>query len=346
MILPALIPVIARTTLTAPAASVTITVPSGYEILFLEWSNVYGDQAAVTTGELTMVSGAGGYDDSYVSFGGASATTNAANSITIMSFGDTGATKIVSSGSVVIFNRASQEKVVIGTETYFDDSAGAGADDLVGKHIKGKDRDTSNAITSLTIIPSAGNLAANSRFIVRGLSTAGAPALGSPDIVQFIGSADLTIDTSGHTFVVPSGYERLWLFWHDIQGSSTSPRNIYINFNSDSGNNYDWSRQAFGSASSTNNADTKILFGIFADSDEVDYANHGFMEISNRRGQEKVLIGTEVRHVHGTPNDEDLTGYHLESKWRNKEDEIASIAIVPSATTFDAGKIWLLGVKI
>lgn len=152
-------------------ATVILLVPIGYDELILHWSNVYVDHADLQNLQMTLVSGAGGYDYSRVAFGGALATSNAANFILLGQAGDSDDVIQVSSGLVTISNRAGQEKVVIGTEVYFDNSAGALADDVTGYHIEGKDRDTSSAFTSVVLAMGNGNIAALSRFILLGINT-------------------------------------------------------------------------------------------------------------------------------------------------------------------------------
>lgn len=156
--------------LTAAVSSVEFVVPKGYDVLFLEWSEVYTDNGSAITLELTLVSGTGGYDDSYVALGSASSTVNAVNGITIGTCDDAAANLWRSNGFVTIFNRAAQEKVVIGLETIFKKGT-TNTDDVLGYHMEAKDRDTSSAIIQVTITASAGNFTADSRFILLGIRT-------------------------------------------------------------------------------------------------------------------------------------------------------------------------------
>lgn len=163
------------TILTATASSVSFVVPTGYDILILSWSEVYTDNGSAITLELTLVSGAGGYDYSYEPLGTASSDggANAQNAVNLIKLGvcDNAAANLWrSNGFVTIFNRVAQEKVVIGMENIFKKGT-TNTDDVVGYHIEGKDRDTSSAITKVTVSASANNFVADSRFILLGIST-------------------------------------------------------------------------------------------------------------------------------------------------------------------------------
>ena len=152
---------------TGTDTSVTLgPVPTGYGELILIWDDVQGDDNTIRNIQMTLVSGAGGYDYSLQAFGTASSTTNAADFIVIGITADDDGIDAVSSGQVRIFNRSGQEKVVIGTTAYFDNSAGGGADDLVGSHCEGKDRNTSAEISSVTVAPAAGNFDAGKFYLV------------------------------------------------------------------------------------------------------------------------------------------------------------------------------------
>ena len=350
-IIPALMPVLYDTEkqggIPAAVASVTIPVPNGIEILFLEWANVGCSDNLLRFLQLTAVSGAGGYDWSRQLHNAASNTNHTANFLVLGEGGDADGVIHVTNGEAVIFNRAGSEKVMIGRETYYDNSAGGAADETLGSHIEGKDRDTSDPITSLVISFAAGNILANSRFILRGLRTDKAPALGSKDIVQFIGSKDLTSGTTWTSPTIPSGYSQLWLFIHDIYGATAGNQGLRIRFNGDTSAFYDFSEVDFNTATTTNHAAPYIAVSLFGDTADSEFHSHGFFSISNRKGQEKVVIGTESRHESGGANDEDINGFHIEAKWRNKEDEISSVTLYASTGNFaGSGKVWLLGVKI
>ncbi len=349
-IIPALMPVLYDTEkqggIPAAVASVTIPVPNGIEILFLEWANVGCSDNLLRFLQLTAVSGAGGYDWSRQLHNAASNTNHTANFLVLGEGGDADGVIHVTNGEAVIFNRAGSEKVMIGRETYYDNSAGGAADETLGSHIEGKDRDTSDPITSLVISFAAGNILANSRFILRGLRTDKAPALGSKDIVQFIGSTEPTTGSS-FSFTVPSGYEQLLLFWDTVYGDSNSGQEMRLTFNSDGGAYYDHSDSGLGSASSTENADTNISMEFFGDLDGEDRYTYGYCTIFNRKGQEKVLIGPSIRFPQGGAGPNDLLVFHREAKWRNKEDEISTITLTASVGNFATPtKVWLLGVKI
>ena len=160
------------TILAATAASVSFVVPTGYDVLLLYWNNVYITDNELQGLLLTLVSGAGEYDYSRQAHNAASTTTHTADYIKLDYVGDNDGVKQISSGYVTIFNRASQEKVVIGYVNHFDNSGGGGADDCEGLHLEGKDRDTSSAITSITITAENSKLfATTSRFILLGIAT-------------------------------------------------------------------------------------------------------------------------------------------------------------------------------
>ncbi|KKL23346.1 hypothetical protein LCGC14_2426310, partial [marine sediment metagenome] len=218
-IIPALTPVISDVTLAAAAISVVIKVPSGFEILFLEWENVGSTDTADRDLEMAFNGDNAGtsYDDSWEAFGTASSTTNGVASIVFSSVGDSDALNHKSSGYAVIFNRDGQEKVVIGSSIVRTTSTNA----QLGYHMEAKWRTTAGVITSIAFTLASGrDFSVGTRFILRGLRTNKAPALGSKDIVQFIGSydagGDATID-----FTIPPGYEQLWLFWNECYGSTT-----------------------------------------------------------------------------------------------------------------------------
>ena len=341
-----LLPILDRTTLASAASSVTLQVPESYELLFLEWHDVYGDNIAARNILLTYNSdGGGNYDHSRQLFGTASSTTNTAVSIPIGTIGDTDGVMWHNSGQMVIFNRDGSEKVGIGSE----DNIHGDNNDIDGLHQENKWRTTSGVITTITLTASASsNFTAGSRFILRGISTVAASPVGgmNPEIVQFIGSADAT-GASVTLPTIPSGFERLWLFAHDVYGNSTSLRYPQITFNGDTGANYDYSGAAFGSASSTSNAQPNITVGDYSDTNGVKRHLHECLEISNRAGQEKVIIGTVVTHDDGGVSEDDVVGYHIEAKWRNKTDEIATITYTPSASDFaGSGKFYLFGLRI
>ena len=343
-IIPALMPVIAEVTLAQAAASVSLTVPSRYEILFFEWHHILGDDNTLRELFMRLNSDTGNnYDYSRQQFGTASSTLNGQAQIRIGEIADADGNNTESSGYLVIFNRSAQEKVLIGVESKFA-NAGGSAEDSIGYHLEGKWRNTSDAITSVSIYAAAGNIAANSRFVLRGLRTTGAPALGSQDIMQFIGSATISSGVASVTLpAIPSGYGMLLLFWHYMDIDNTGGRRLEMRFNGDSGGNYDWSSPAFGTASSTTNAAAEIVIGN-VDGDE--YKSNGFVTIFNRKSQEKVVIGTECYVVNSGGNDNDVFGQHTEAKWRNTSDEISSILLQASVGKLDEGKFWLIGVKI
>ena len=157
--------------LTGTVASVSFVVPAGYGILLLEWHDVYGDSIASRDIYLTFNSDtAGNYDDSMELFGTASSTNNAGSEIILGEIGDTDGIQQHSSGFLVIFNRASQEKVVIGTRFRVDKADGSGTiEDVFGYHIEGKWRNTTNSITLLTISASVNSMVVGSRFILLGV---------------------------------------------------------------------------------------------------------------------------------------------------------------------------------
>lgn len=159
--------------LTATAASVSFVVPTGYDILLLSWHNVYITDNDLQNLELTLVGSTGEYDHSFIALGTASSTTNAQDLIIIGQCGDDDAVKRISAGFVTIFNRLAQEKVVIGLETGFYNSAANGTDDDVfGYHIEAKDRTTDEEISAVTITASNSKLfAVDSRFILLGINT-------------------------------------------------------------------------------------------------------------------------------------------------------------------------------
>ncbi len=156
--------------LTGAAASVSFVVPVGYGILLLEWHDVGNDDADnVRTMQMTFNSDTGSnYDYSFVAFGSASLTVNAQADIDFGFVGKTSSDNRFSSGSFVIFNRAAQEKVVIGTST-FKYGGGGAVEDTIGYHVEAKWRNTSDEISGITIFPNLANFTADSRFILLGV---------------------------------------------------------------------------------------------------------------------------------------------------------------------------------
>ena len=342
-ILPALMPVIKSVDVTSTEALV-IPVPSGYEILFLEWHDVYGDQTSVQNLLMTLVSGDNGYDNSLQTMGAVSSTSNDSNSIQLGSFGDTTGQQRYDSGQVVIFNRASQEKVVLGTEAFYRGDS----EDSTANHIEGKDRDTTDPITTITITAQTGNMVSG-RIILRGLRTDKAPRLGSPDIMQFIGSHEVSGTEASVTFpTIPTGYGMLMLFFHGLEGDTTGNENTKLTFNGDTDNNYDRALQQYGSASSTAYGSAYAGIAIMGDSDDRELFTSGFMTIFNRAGQEKVVIGSSnyfsQTNMAGTIHD--FAASHVLCKWRNTATEINTLTLTPTADNWDAGKVWLIGVRI
>ncbi len=348
-IIPALMPVIAEVTLDAAAASVEFKVPSGYEILFLEWHNVMGDDNSARAVRVTFNGDTGNnYDLSFVAFGTASSTVNATAFVQIAAIADADGLNRVSSGSAIIFNRTGTEKVVIGSDGRWDAADGSGTvNDFTGAHIESKWRTTSGVITSVTVTPAAGNFTAGSKFVLRGLRTDKAPALGSADIMQFIGSHEVSGTEASVTLpTVPAGYGMLLLFWHDVQGDDNAAQNILLTMAGGAGE-YDTSHQAFGAASSTVNAQSALIIGTIADDDGVDRVSSGYALIFNRLAQEKVVIGASVYFDNsGGAGADDLIGTHFEGKDRTTDEEISSLTVAPAAGNFDAGKFWLVGLKI
>lgn len=345
-IIPALIPVITEVELASAAASVELTVPSGYEILFLEYQDIYGDNIGDLSIYIRFNDDTGNnYDYSISSFGAASSTTNAAGQILVANwYSDTDGLQRHCSGLLTIFNRSGQEKVVIGSGVEIQ-KAGANPEDLFGKHFEAKWRNTSDEINKISCISQAGNFTAGSKFILRGLRTAKAPHLGSQDIVQFIGSADAT-GSSVTLPTFPKGYAMLWLFWHDIYGDQNVDTDIKLQFNGDTGGNYDYSNQPYGNASNTLNTRTFAKLGSMGDQDQDQVHSAGFATIFNRAAQEKIIILSEARIDEADVEAEDIIGQHGQNKWRNTSAEISSIVLAPSAGNFTAGKFWLIGVKI
>ncbi len=165
--------------------------------------------------------------------------------------------------------------------------------------------------------------------------------------VELLDDQILLTTAASVSFVVPTGYGILLLKWSDVYGDDAALRSMNLTFNSDTGGNYDYSRQLFGDASSTVNAQTEISIGVMADTDGVEDHSSGILIILNRTSQEKVTIGHDVQVRKAGASAEDLFGVHSEGKWRNTSDEIASLTVTPAVGNFAANsRFILLGVKI
>ncbi len=202
-------------------------------------------------------------------------------------------------------------------------------------------------ITSLVLAFAAGDITANSRFILRGLNLSGAPHIGTPDIVQLLHDKTLAGTSASETFAIPAGFEELLLLWSDVYGDTIGQPNFGAQFNGDTGAHYDTSETFFGGGSNTTNAATAIKLDFISDTDGEQRHATGFVTISNRKGQEKVVFGYNMWAVKGGGTVEDVLGLHGEGKWRNKEDEISSIVLAPSAGNFVAdSRFTILGLKL
>ena len=161
-----------------------------------------------------------------------------------------------------------------------------------------------------------------------------------------LGDSILTATTASVSFVVPTGYDILLMYWHDVYGNRAAAQNLRFRFNGDTGANYDVSPATFGTASSTTNGATTLSTQNFGDTGNTQAHVSGYAVIFNRASQEKVFIGHGTIHETGGVNQHDLTGAHFEAKWRNTSDEIYTILIYPNAESFVAGsRFTLLGIK-
>ncbi len=197
----------------------------------------------------------------------------------------------------------------------------------------------------------AGNITANSRFILRGLRLGGAPHIGTPDRVQLIKDIQLTGNSAAEAITIPPGFEEILVLWSNIEGDDAGIQALELTLNADTSAHYDDSYIALGTASNTNNAASGITIGTFADASGagfIDDISTGFVTISNRKGQEKVVIGSEVFFDNSAEaTADDLAGYHIEGKWRNKEDEISTVTITPTGgNMISGGRITVLGLKL
>lgn len=163
---------IAEVSLTAPAASVEVAgIAAGYAAFLLIWSDVYGDNAAAQALYLTFnADGGANYDYSEIAFNAATSTVHAAAFIYIGRCGDTAGVELHDSGFLIIFNRAANEKLTIGTSVEVQE-AGGNVEDAIGRHLEGKWRNVAAEISTVTITPSVGNFVAGSRFVLLGVKT-------------------------------------------------------------------------------------------------------------------------------------------------------------------------------
>jgi len=126
---------------------------------------------------------------------------------------------------------------------------------------------------------------------------------------------------------IPAGYAMFLLLWHDVYGDNILQKDLYLRFNGDSGNNYDFSLRPFGTASDTNHALGYIQIASVGDTDGHEIHGTGQLWISNRATHEKVVTGFEYTVHKGGAHVEDVIGRHIEAKWRNVADEISTITI-------------------
>lgn len=152
----------------------------------------------------------------------------------------------------------------------------------------------------------------------------------------------LTAAASSVDLVVPSGYDVLLLYWHDVYGDRAGNQELELTFNDDSGNNYDRSIRYFGSASATSNGVAFIPVGVFGDTGDSEYHSNAVFTIFNRASQEKVVIGVECYYDSGGAADEDVTGRHMEAKWRNASVPITKITLSASANNIVANSRFIL----
>jgi len=144
---------------------------------------------------------------------------------------------------------------------------------------------------------------------------------------------------------IPAGYAVLLFIYHDVYGDNAGLQSIYMNFNGDGGNNYDYSRQLFGVGTNTTNGGAFILFSYCGNTGvNMNHAN-GLLHILNRAAHEKVVFGTDVAFLKLGGSAEDVGGAHVEAKWRNVAVEINRITLSLSVGNFVAGsRVILLGV--
>jgi len=151
-------------------AQTTITlspIPAGYGILILIWENSLTNNPDAGGLEVNFNGDeAANYDRSRVNFGTASSTTNADSDIPFGLSGDIDAAGFITSGYLIILNRAAQEKVAIGKDISYNY-----AHDFTGKHTEAKWRNTSDEISSMVISSNAGSLIGGSKFYLLGIKT-------------------------------------------------------------------------------------------------------------------------------------------------------------------------------
>lgn len=156
----------------APAASIEFSgIAAGYAVFLLIWHDVYGDNAAEQQLRLTFNSdGGANYDFIIKDFSGTGTTSNAQTFIHIGNCGDTDGNELHSNGFLLLLNRATSEKVGIGTGVNFK-KGGVDVEDLLSYHLENKWRNVADEIDTVTITPSVGNFVAGSRVILLGVRT-------------------------------------------------------------------------------------------------------------------------------------------------------------------------------
>lgn len=161
-----------------------------------------------------------------------------------------------------------------------------------------------------------------------------------------LGDVTLAATASSVSIGVPTRYDMLMLFWCGVYGDQASDQYMELTFNDDTGSNYDWSRKNFGTSSGTTNADGSIQLGLFGDTGDAEYHMNGMVVIFNRAAQEKVVIGTYANFSSGGAADEDITGQHIEAKWRNTSAAITKVTLTADSGNFAiASRFTLLGIN-
>ncbi len=154
---------------TGAQASITLSqIPAGYGELMLIWEDLIVNNAAAQNLQLTLAGGAGEYDYSNLAFGTISNSTNGANFILLGTCGDVPGVGRKSSGSLRIFNRYAQEKVIVGTEVGVA-SGQTTLHDLFGFHVECKDRTSDEEVSTMTITPAAGSFMGGGKVYLLGV---------------------------------------------------------------------------------------------------------------------------------------------------------------------------------
>lgn len=158
---------------TTVAIFASLVVPVGYDILFLYWNGAMHSDPNTEYNILMTFNGDGGgnYDWSKRAFNSGTVSTNSATYISIGNMDGRTSNMVHTSGFLTIFNRAGQQKSVIGGEANFRKGQ-TNLNRLTELHIASKWRTTAGVISLITLTASgAGNYIGGTKFWLLGINS-------------------------------------------------------------------------------------------------------------------------------------------------------------------------------